>query len=51
MKLLGPGFPTVVCKAEWSEKHTALMDDAHIWLLHTEGRTCLEIVVLFTESN
>ena len=51
MKLLGASFLTVVYKAGWNEKHTALMDDAHLWLLHTEGQTCVVIVVSFIESN
>jgi len=40
-----------VCEAGWSEKHTELMDDARLWLLHTAGQTCLVIILSFTETT
>ncbi|KAG0641774.1 hypothetical protein HOY80DRAFT_1111223 [Tuber brumale] len=48
--LPGAGFPTVVCEAGWSEKVEALLDDARLWLLHTNGQTRAVILVSFTES-
>jgi len=41
----------VVCETGWSEKHDALMDDARLWLLYTNGQTRLVIVVAFTEGD
>jgi len=43
-------FPTVVCEAGWSETFPELLDDARLWLLHTEGKTKIVIVIAFTES-
>ena len=48
--LPGADFPTVVCEAGWSEKFEALLDDARLWLLHTNGETKAVILVSFTES-
>ena len=48
--LPGADFPTVVCEAGWSEKFKALLDDARLWLLHTNGQTRAVILVSFTES-
>ncbi|RPA95742.1 hypothetical protein L873DRAFT_1812523 [Choiromyces venosus 120613-1] len=44
-------FPTVVCEAGWAEAHEELMQDARLWLLHTNGQTRIVIVLSFTENN
>ncbi|KAG0634518.1 hypothetical protein HOY80DRAFT_1098340 [Tuber brumale] len=44
-------FPTVVCKAGWAESRAGLMEDARLWLLHTNGETRIVIVISFTEKN
>ncbi|RPA90367.1 hypothetical protein L873DRAFT_1795520 [Choiromyces venosus 120613-1] len=44
-------FPTVVCEAGWAESHEDLMQDARLWLLHTNGETRIVIVISFTEKN
>jgi len=51
VQLADTEFPRIVCEAGWSEKHTELMDDARLWLLHTAGQTRLVIILSFTEST
>jgi len=48
--LPGADFPTVICEAGWSERLEALLDDARLWLLHTNGQTKAVVLVSFTES-
>ncbi|CUS07195.1 unnamed protein product [Tuber aestivum] len=51
VKLRDAEFPRVVCEAGWAEGHGKLMDDARLWLLHTDGQTRIVIIVSFTEST
>jgi len=48
--LPGADFPIVVCEDGWSEKFEALLDDARLWLLHTNGQTRAVVLVSFTEN-
>jgi len=48
--LPGGYFPTVVCEAGLSEKHPELMGDGRLWLLDTESKTKIVIVIAFTQS-
>ncbi|RPB02594.1 hypothetical protein L873DRAFT_418813 [Choiromyces venosus 120613-1] len=51
VKLPGAEFPSVVCEAGWAEGHEELMNDARLWLLHTDGQTRIVLVVSFTENT
>ncbi|KAG0126291.1 hypothetical protein HOY82DRAFT_615489 [Tuber indicum] len=44
-------FPTVICEAGWAESLEDLMQDARLWLLHTDGETRIVIVISFMEKN
>ncbi|CUS10855.1 unnamed protein product [Tuber aestivum] len=51
VKLHDTEFPRVVCEAGWAEGLEKLVEDARLWLLHTDGQTRIVIVVSFTEST
>ena len=50
MQTLDGAFATIICKSCWAEKFKELLQDAHQWLLYTNGETCIVILLSFTEK-
>lgn len=46
-----PTYPTVVAESGWSEDLTDLIQDARLWLIGSELRTSVVIIVAFTETK
>ncbi|KAG0642793.1 hypothetical protein HOY80DRAFT_1134285 [Tuber brumale] len=51
IQLRGGRFPTVVCEVGWVESFEDLVQDARLWLLHTNGETKIVIVLAFAEEK
>lgn len=49
VQVAGEHFPRVVLETGWAEGMPDLIDDAKLWLLHSEGGTRVVVVVAFTE--
>lgn len=46
-----PTYPTVVAESGWSENLTDLIQDARLWLIGSELRTRVVVIVAFTETK